>query len=362
MRFLYMSNEKILLRIKELKEKLAKTPVNKGTEKELARLKARIAKLEDALEKNSAKKAGYSYSVKKRGDATIVLIGPPSSGKSTLLNALTNARSKTADYEFTTLDVIPGIMEYNGAEIQILDLPGLIKGAAQGKGFGKKVLNVARSADLILLISDVERFEMFEIMKKELYDAGIRLNKEKPRVKVIKKDRGGLEIHTPFKENLEKFVEISREFGLVNAEISIIENLSPSDFLDFLAGNRVYIPCLEVLNKIDQLKTQKSNFEGKILISAKNGTNLEFLKEKIWEKLGLLRIYLKKPGKEPDMEKPLIVRKGSSIADVCTKIHHLFYQRFKFARLWSDSAKFQGRRVGLEYLVQDKDIVELHFK
>ncbi|MGC2440610.1 MAG: GTPase, partial [Nitrososphaeraceae archaeon] len=95
-------------------------------------------------------------------------MGLPSVGKSTLLNALTNANSRTGSYQFTTLTAVPGMMEYNGSKIQILDLPGIVEGASKGRGLGRKVLSVARNADLVLMILDVFLPELLEMLINEL--------------------------------------------------------------------------------------------------------------------------------------------------------------------------------------------------
>ena len=137
-------------KIKKLEDDIHRTQVNKKTEHHIGLLKAKIAKLKREQEEQQSRGGGSSigYDVKKTGDATVVLIGLPSVGKSTLLNRLTNARSKVAAYQFTTLTVVPGAMEYRGARIQVLDLPGIIEGASSGKGLGKRVLSVARNADV----------------------------------------------------------------------------------------------------------------------------------------------------------------------------------------------------------------------
>src|SRR3989304_3394804 len=140
-------------KIRAIEEEMKRTQVHKHTEHHVGLLKAKLAKLKAEQEKaQGSKQGGAGFELKKGGDCTAVLIGLPSVGKSTILNRLTNAKSKVAPYAFTTLTVVPGLLEYQGARIQILDLPGIISGAATGSGRGKRGLSVAKNADLILLI------------------------------------------------------------------------------------------------------------------------------------------------------------------------------------------------------------------
>src|SRR3989338_6202147 len=180
-------------KIKEFEAELAKTKYNKRTQFHIGLVKAKIAKLK---EKEAARGKGgggsEGFTVRKSGDATVVLLGFPSVGKSTLLNSLTNANSPVGAYAFTTVSVIPGLLEYNHAKIQILDVPGIVYGAASGKGRGKEVLQVIRNADLILIIIDVFHPEHHQALLNEVYETGVRLNQEKPDVKITKKSRGGI--------------------------------------------------------------------------------------------------------------------------------------------------------------------------
>src|SRR5919205_235107 len=173
-------------KIKEIQDQIHKTQINKATEYHIGLLKAKIAKLKREQEENTHGKivssggGNVGFDVRKAGDATVVLIGFPSVGKSTLLNALTNAKSKTGAYSFTTLTAVPGMMEYSGAQIQILDLPGIIEGASSGKGLGKRVLSVARNANLVLIVLDVFQTHHLEIIKKELFEIGIKVDEKPP--------------------------------------------------------------------------------------------------------------------------------------------------------------------------------------
>jgi ribosome-interacting GTPase 1 len=347
--------------IKAIEEEIQKTPYNKATQKHIGKLKAKLAKLRSEQTKASKGKPGVGYGLKKRGDATVLLVGFPSVGKSTLLNQLTAAESKVGEYEFTTLDVIPGMLSYNGARIQVLDVPGLIEGGASGKGRGKAVLSVIRNADLILILVDAGKPEQAGKIKKELLSAGIRLDQRPPEIRVYKKARGGIQISAPKKLGIDKEViaSVLNEFGMYNADIVIRERVDLDQIVDALARNLVYAPTLTVVNKIDTVE-KPTEIEDSVPISALEGKNLGMLKEAIWQKLGLIRVYLKRIGKEPDMREPMILKGGLTIRDLGERIHAAFVKDFKYARIWGPSAKFAGQRVGLEHRLLDNDIVEMH--
>ena len=155
--------------VRALEDELQRTPYNKATSKHIGRVKAKIARLKDEAVMRAMKSAGggEGFTVKKSGDATVVLVGFPSTGKSTLLNTLTGTKSEVAAYAFTTLTVVPGAMEHRGAKIQILDIPGLIAGAAMGKGRGKEVIGVVRSADMIVILVDVFNSSHVDVLMRE---------------------------------------------------------------------------------------------------------------------------------------------------------------------------------------------------
>lgn len=174
---------KIDEQIIETEKELRKIPHHKATDHYIGRLRAKLSKLYERLETSGKKSGGGGYAVKKQGDATVVLVGPPSVGKSTLLNALTNAKSKTAEYPFTTVAVVPGMLEYKNAYIQLLDVPGLIEKAEEGKGRGREVLSVVRTADLVLIVVDVKTTTSIDKIKNILKNAYI----ETKRIIVVNK-------------------------------------------------------------------------------------------------------------------------------------------------------------------------------
>ncbi|AAB99336.1 GTP-binding protein, member of GTP1/OBG-family [Methanocaldococcus jannaschii DSM 2661] len=360
--------------IRRIEEELKKTPYNKATQKHIGRLKAKLAKLREQAQSRGGGGGGKGYAVKKSGDATAAFVGFPSVGKSTLLNKLTNAKSEVGAYAFTTLTIVPGILEYKGAKIQLLDAPGIIVGASSGKGRGTEVLSAVRSADLILLTVDIYTLDHLPVLEKELYNVGIRLDQTPPDVKIKVKERGGINVSStvPLTHIDEDTIEaILNEYRIHNADVVIREDITLEQFIDVVAGNRVYIPSLVVVNKIDladeeYLKYIKQKLEefGKdyILVSGNKGINLDLLKEKIYEKLGFIKIYLKPQGKKPDFDEPLIMRRGATVKDVCEKLHKDFVRNFRYAQVWGKSAKHPGQRVGLDHKLEDGDILTIVIK
>ena len=360
------NNEKI----KSLEEELSKTKYNKRTQHHIGLVKAKIALLkEKEIRKVAGKGKTEGYSVRKTGDGTAIMVGFPSVGKSTLLNAITNANSPTAAYAFTTLTCIPGLLEYKHAKIQVLDVPGIIGGAAAGTGRGKEVLAVAQTADLVLFIVDVFHPEHLETIKREVYDTNIRVNQKKPDVKIVKKERGGIDIGATVRlTKLDKktIEDIMREFKLNNASIVIRDDIDADQLIDAIEGGKKYIPAIAVLNKIDMvsredLEKAKKKVKADICISADKKTNTEELKELIFNRMNFMRVYCKEAGKKADTDVPLIMQRGSTLKDFCDKLHRDFVSKFRFARIWGKSAKFPGQDIRrLDHEILDEDVVEIH--
>jgi len=340
-------------RIQAIREEIRKTPYHKGTEHHIGKLRARLARLRDKqYESHSGSKGGGGgYAVKKQGDATVVLIGPPSAGKSTLINIITNAESKVAPYEFTTVSVIPGMLKYNDAYIQILDVPGLIEGARSGKGRGKEVLSVARGADLLVIMTDVKRVSMINTILKELEDSGIRVNKQKPEIIIKKKLFGGIDIYSNIHQEIKKetIKEVAMEFGIRNADITLKENITLNELIDSFSPNRVYIPAIFVLNKIDQGLPSKNILKDHdyIKISAQKSEGIESLKKSFWDNLHLVKVYLVKQDEDPNNQNPIIMKRGDSLGDIAKKIGSDFAENKKLAKIWGDQARYQGQEVPL---------------
>ena len=354
--------------IRAAEEEIQRTQYNKATQHHIGKLKAKLARLKDEKEKRIAKSGGGGpgYAVRKSGHASVALVGFPSVGKSTLLNAITSAQSEVAAYDFTTLDVIPGLLEYKGAKMQILDMPGIIRGASKGRGRGREVISVARICDLVLLMVDVFETNV-NVLAEELTSAAMRLNAKPPDVVVKKRTRGGVNVNATVpltKITEEMAADMVREFGHLSADVVIRQDVSEDELVDALAGNRVYAPAIVVLNKIDLVggdylrQVEKRLAAWRIVaISAEKKEGLDRLKEEIYRSLKFIRIYLKPHGKEADMKEPLIVKEASTVGMVCDALHRDFRAKFRFANVWGKSANHPGQRVGLEHKLVDEDIL-----
>lgn len=253
-------------------------------------------------------------------------------------------------------------------KFRILDLPGVIEGAHEGKGRGREVIAVLRNVDLIAIVLDPFKYDPSYILK-ELKREGIRVNQKPPKMSIILKDRGGLNITKVGKSefDLELLESISREFGIINADIILRQSMTPEIFIDGLLGNRVYIPAIFILNKSDTPEFAKG-FEflqslglDPIPLSIVKKKNIELLKEKIAGKVRMIRVHLIPSNASAD-EEPMVIREGSTVEDVCKAVHTEFVEKFKFATITGRSVRFPNQRVGLEHRVQDGDMLTVFLK
>ncbi|MFH1065688.1 MAG: TGS domain-containing protein, partial [Nanoarchaeota archaeon] len=266
--------------------------------------------------------------------------------------------------EFTTLTVIPGLLEHRGLKIQILDVPGVLEGASAGTGRGKEVIQVIRNADLLLILTDATKQRQLDVLYNELQSANIRLNEKIPDIKITKTIRGGIRIGKTVR--LTRLTDdtiraICNELRITNAEVLIRQDITADHLIDVIRGNRKYLPSIVIANKIDLLPEEKRGMlQVDIKISALQGKGIEELKELMFKKLDITRIYCKQAGKKADMGTPLIMKSNSTVEDVCRKLHKDFVARFRYVKVWGKSARFEGQQLGLNHKVQDEDIVEIH--
>ena len=295
----YLKAEKEYLLVKSKEERIEKlkimiqlAPKHKGSESLLKVLRKRLANLKEEVknDKEIRKHAGkHSLSIKKEGGAQVVLIGLANSGKSSLLNKITNSKAEVSEIPFTTKKPLIGTLDL-GIKIQLIEIPALKLNKED-----KEILSIANVTDLICIVATNSA-------------------------------------------ELKKILDELREFDIDTKKIVIINKS-------------------DLLTREEEEKIRKISFF--IKTSAKTGENIETLKEKIFENLGLIRIYTKERN-IISKEKPLILKENSNIRQACEKIHKDFVKNFDYARIWGQSAKFPGQKVGMEHILKDHDILEIY--
>lgn len=272
-------------RIAALVEMIRLIPKHKSSENILRDLKKRLSKLRKEAASAAATTAKPKYTIRKEGAAQVCIVGLTKSGKSSLLNALTNARTEVADYPFTTKEPAVGMMDYEGVNIQLVEIPST---------FASDAMSVVRTCDLVLLLLDRTKD-----MVKQLEELATLLEKN----------------------NMD--------------------------------SKKIFI----VVNKCDE-GSDENIYKTVLQVSAKTGDGLKKLKEEIWERLGLIRIYTKSPN-GPKSVRPLTLKRGSNVNDAVEEVHKHMLKNFKFARVFNKT-KFSGMKVGLDYVLSDLDVVEIH--
>ncbi len=324
-------------KIKALEDMLREAPSHKSAEKLRAELRTRLAKLKEQGEKERKSGGRQAVGLKKEGAATIAIVGLTNTGKSTLLTSLTNAKPKIAEYPFTTKNLEVGIFEYEGVQFQLVEIPALAKDFLQ-KENGPTLMSTIRTADLIMITTYTR--EEYNLVKEELKRGGILLNKKRPDITLKKTGSGGIEIVGNIKGSKEEVMAILKGQHVYNGILEVHGTATPQDVEEAVNDRIVFRPAIIVVNK-------KSKF------------NPDLLGKKIFEKLKIIKVFTKQPGKDKDYP-PIALKNGTTIEDIGEKIHKDFIKKFKFARVWGSSAKHQGMKTGLEHVVADGDVVEFH--
>ncbi|MFX1375941.1 MAG: GTPase [Promethearchaeota archaeon] len=372
-------------KIKLLEEFISLVPKHKATEKIIALNKSRVAKMKRELEERrqrqkSTQKVISPFSIKKEG-IQLILISTyyiPGTGKTSLLNYLTGAAEEKIG-KFTALPEI-GIYQYQKIRFQIVEMPSIMKGASEGIGNGKEILSQLRSCDLICFCIDLSRSieEQMNLLLEELTKAEIRINVPPPPLKVQKTGSNKIQVLYLTREAksvddiedfTEKVKEIVCENGIRNAIVKIIGRISLNDLVDALTPSVVYKKAIIIAMKGDldhteepfeKLKREYSDKFPKIIGSSVHKKNFpQDFGEKILKYLKKIRIYtMSSTGKIA--EKPLIIDEDSTIKDAAIKIHKSFYESFDHAIVIREGARQRRKKVGLDYILCDHDIIEIH--
>ena len=305
-------------KIEALEEMMAIMPHHKGTDKLRAELRRRMAQHgEEAERRPSQARRSSQFLIKKEGAAgQVALVGLPNAGKSQLVAYLTDASPEVAIYPFTTKKPMPGMMKWQNIQIQLIDLPPVNNREAH-----PWMRALLRGADLLMLVVDLGADPLAQM-------EGILAELEMLRLRPV---------------------------GDETENQAILEQgLRPQKAL--VVANKSDLP--DASSKLELLRKQYARFPI-VVVSAEALTGLEELKEEVFRSLEIVRVYTKTPGEKPDLEDPVVLKKGSTVTDVALTIHKDFAFKLKYAQLWG-SGKFDGQRVSRDHVVEDGDVLELH--
>ena len=364
-------------KIRALEEFISAVPKHKGTENLLLWARRRLAELREELETRKRKKVGGgpSFFVEKSGAGQVVILGPPNSGKSSVLAALTNARPEIADYPFTTKAPQAGMAIFEDVQIQLVDTPPIIPWEPESP-VNSRILGLARNADTILLVFGLDDPSIEDTVRatlRLLESRGIVLSPRKGVVRIVKvRGTGGIKIRGE-----GRLVGITEDdvrrllagYRIYSAVVEIDGEVTADDIEAAIISHRVRKRSLALLNKADVagageaftraatiLKSEGIPFKP---VSALKRRGLEDLPRILFEMLGVVRVYTKQPLGEPSPT-PLVLPRGSTVLDVAERIHKDLARKFKYAKVWGPSAKYPGQRVGADHVVSDGDVVEIH--
>jgi ribosome-interacting GTPase 1 len=305
-------------RLKALKEMLANMPKHKGTEKLQGDIKRKIARLKDDIDVKKTKGGHrFSYSVEKEGAAQIVVVGPPNVGKSCLISSLANTQLEVADYPYTTRIFQPAMMQYEDIQVQLVDLPPVSVEYCENW-----MSSIIRIADLMMLVIDASREDLLEQVETTL-------------------------------AILEGFKIKAVPANAQNAS----EATTRGELQTILVANKIDLPNATENFKILE-EFYRERFE-LIPISAHNTDQTNELILRLVNLLQIIRVYSKRPGHDADFSRPFTFQQGSILLEFARAVHKDFAENLKFARVWGTTV-FDGQRINKEYILQDKDVIELH--
>ncbi len=361
-------------KLKALEEFLAAVPKHKGTENLLYWIKRRMAELREEIEERKRKKVGGggpTFFIEKEGAAQVVMLGYTKVGKSALLKVLTGARVEVTDYPYATKLPVPGMLQYEDIQFQLVEAPSIIPG---GGGWNTKVVGLAKNSDGVAIVLDLsnEPVEQFKSLTEYLKEHGLLIEKPRGYV-VIEKGRGvtGIRIvnYGRLLCTVEEVRNLLNSYRIYNAVVKVYGEVDLDTIEQAIFETVIYKPTIVIANKLDlvdesvvkELRKVVPQSIPIIAVSALKKINLDMIGPTLFKILDLIRVYTKPPLGEPS-KKPLVLKRGATVLDVAKAIHSELYEKFAYARIWGPSAKYPGQRVGADHVVEDGDIVEINIR
>ena len=363
-----------------LQEFLSLVPKHKGTGKLCVQVKKQMATLRREIEEKKRKKAGKGgpkFFIEKKGAAQVALIGLTNVGKSSLLEATTNAKVKISPNPYTTKEPVPSMLAYEYIQFQIVEAPALMEGASGGRAWGSQTLALARNADSLILMVDLthDPVGQLSLILNEMEKSRILVSKPKARVGIERKFMGaglriiliGRLVDCTFRD----IEELLKSYRIMDAVVKIYGEATLDEVEDAIFESTIYKPAVIVANKTDLedseanlklLETYVGNKLPIVAASCEKRYGLGKLGEALFKTLNIIRVYTKEPKEKEFSKRQFMLKKGATVYDLAKNIHSDFSEKFSFAKIWSKRLVFSPQKVGSTFVLEDGDIVEIHVK
>ncbi len=328
-------------KIQALQDFLSHVPKHKGTENLVMWARRRMAELREQAEKDRRKSSGRGLQlfVEKDGAGQVILLGDFQL-RCTLMRALTKVKQDPVE-----LPVV-GMTYFEDVRIQLVNPPYFTPESR----WASRIIGMARNAEVLLLtVRDHEEYQRF---RDFLSNNGIDLGRPRGRV-ILERMRTGSGVRVV---NMGKLLDTSEEelrryvegFGFRSAIVKIMGEVGLDDVERAIFESGTSKPA--VLVSPSALSQPSIPPE-----------RLEDIRKSLFIELDVIRVYTKEPF-EPPTKDPLVLRRGSTVADVAKKLHTSLYEGLTYARVWGKSARHQGQRVGPDWILEDGDVVEIHVR
>jgi len=367
-------------KMEKMQEFLKHVPQHKGTMKLRGEIKRKIALIRDDLEDKKRKGTGKSSGgpklfIEKGSSAQVVLIGMTNVGKSCLMSATTNSKVLVTPTPFSTHEPVPGIMNYMDVQFQIVEAPAIMEGAAEGRAGGQVALGLARNADGVILMVDLSHDPVgqLELVLAELEESRVLVSKPSGRVDIDRRHAGTtlrvILIGRLVDCTVRDVEELLRGYKINDAIVRISGEVSLDEIENAIYENTIYKPAVIVANKLDlkgaqaNLRALKQHVNGKLPVvpmSCERKVGFHELGKALFEALGIIRVYTKEPGMRTHSDHPFPLRKGDTVNELAKNIHKELLSNFMFAMVWAKRLPFSPKKVGINFVLDDGDIIEIH--
>jgi Predicted GTPase len=363
-------------KLKAMEEFLSAVPKHKGTEKLIKHIRRRMAELKREMEERREKAralrgGGARLYIAKEGDIQVAVVGPPSSGKTALLCCLTNTTLRPDDVPFSTVEPTPSMFIEDGVYVQLVKTPSLV--LDQSSDLNSITLATVRNADAVILVVNGNiSIETIEKIFKFFEDEGIYLYRPKNYVKVERKGLGGIQIvgsGNIIGATLNDVKKLLNEYGIYHAVVHISGSATLDEIEEALYLERQYKPTLVIMSMGDVYTPTESviDFLSKhnVVYYIVDLKTCKIDRRKLLEDLlritERIRIFTKPIHSKTYMDKPIVMKAGSTVGDVAAQIHSSLLATFKYAVVWRRELYPQRpKRVGRDYVLSDNDVVEIH--